>query len=292
MNYLKQVQTGIDFIEANLDLDFSLADVATASGISQWHFQRIFKALTNETLKTYIRSRRLAISLDKLLTTNTRIIDIAISAGFDSQESFTRAFKKVFDMTPHEYRKLGEKSLFLKKIQFDAEYLQHLNDGVSLEPEIFDQKKMLLVGLKTCFYSADSEKNNIAEKLPPLWEAFLSRMEEIDNTVPGMCYGVVQQTQANTDLLEYHAAIEVSDIKTLPQNLVSIEIPANTYAKFTHKGNVKNIDNTVNYAYSSWLLNSGMRHTNGADLEFYGADFNPVSENSVMHYAIPVKAAS
>ena len=99
MNYLKQVQTGIDFIEANLDLDFSLADVATASGISQWHFQRIFKALTNETLKTYIRSRRLAISLDKLLTTNTRIIDIAISAGFDSQESFTRAFKKVFDMS-------------------------------------------------------------------------------------------------------------------------------------------------------------------------------------------------
>jgi AraC family transcriptional regulator len=292
MNYLDQIQTGIDFIEAHLDFDFTLADVAKAGGISQWHFQRIFKALTNETLKTYIRSRRLANSLDKLLTTNTRIIDIAMSAGFDSQESFTRAFKKVFDMTPHEYRKVGEKSLFLKKIQFDTEYLQHINGGVSLEPEILTLNKMLLVGLKTCFYSVDSEKNNIAEKLPPLWEAFLSRMGEIENTIPGMCYGVVQQTEANTDLLEYYAAIAVSDINTLPQNMVSIEIPSCTYAKFTHKGEVKNIDNTVNYAYSSWLLKSGMRHTYGADLEFYGADFNPVSENSVMHYAIPIKAAS
>jgi AraC family transcriptional regulator len=291
MNYLDQVKSGIDYIETNLDFDFSLADVAKASGISQWHFQRIFKALTNETLKTYIRSRRLANSLEKLLTTDTKIIDIALSAGFDSQEAFTRAFKKVFDMTPHEYRKLGEKSLFPKKIQFDAEYLLHINSGVSLEPEICTQKKMRLVGLKTCFYSVDSEKNNIAEKLPPLWEAFLSRLGEIENTVPGMCYGVVQQTKEKTDLLEYYAAIEVNDCKTIPENMVYLEIPESTYAKFTHKGEVKNINNTVSYIYSSWLLQSGMRHTYGADLEFYGADYHPVSENSTMHYAIPVKPA-
>ena len=113
MNYLRQVQTGIDYIEGRLDYDITLAEVAKAAGISQWHFQRIFKALTNETLKTYIRSRRLTNSLDKLLGTNTRIIDIALSAGFESQESFTRAFKKTFDITPNEYRKLGAKSLFL-----------------------------------------------------------------------------------------------------------------------------------------------------------------------------------
>ncbi len=67
MNYLKQVQTGVDYIEANLDTEFSLADVAQAACMSQWHFQRIFKALTNETLKAYIRSRRIANSLDALL---------------------------------------------------------------------------------------------------------------------------------------------------------------------------------------------------------------------------------
>jgi len=94
MNTLMQVQKGIDFIEANLDYDLSLQQIALETGISQWHFQRIFKALTNETLKTYIRSRRLANALEKLLTTDQKIIEIAITAGFESQESFTRAFKR------------------------------------------------------------------------------------------------------------------------------------------------------------------------------------------------------
>ena len=289
MNYLMHVQAGIDYIEAHLDFDLTITQIASAAGISEWHFQRIFKALTNETLKTYIRSRRFANSLEKLITSDTRIIDIALSAGFESQESFTRAFKRAFDMTPNEYRKLGHKSMFLKKVQFDTEYLQHIHQSISLTPKIYTQKSMLLVGLKTCFYSIDSEKNNIAEKLPPLWDAFLKQMDEIKNIVPGVCYGVVQQTKDQSAQLEYYAAVEVAALKTLPQNMVSIEVPASIYAKFTHRGEVKNINNTVNYIYSSWLLQSGMRHTYGADLEFYGADYHPVSDESVIHYAIPIK---
>jgi len=57
--------------------------------------------------------------------------------------------------------------------------------------------------------------------------------------------------------------------------MVSIEIPAATYAKFTHKGVVKNLNNTANYIYSSWLLQSGRPHTGGADLEIYGAEYHP-----------------
>ena len=64
MNYLQNVQAGIDYIEKNLDAEISAANIAKVAGISQWHFQRIFKALTNETLKTYIRSRRFANALE------------------------------------------------------------------------------------------------------------------------------------------------------------------------------------------------------------------------------------
>ena len=77
MLYLRQIQEGIDFIEAHLESDIALSEVARAAGMSQWHFQRIFKALTNETLKTYIRSRRLASSMERLLSTDLRILDIA-----------------------------------------------------------------------------------------------------------------------------------------------------------------------------------------------------------------------
>lgn len=288
MNYLKQVQKGIDYIEANLDFDLPLDQVAKEAGISQWHFQRIFKALTNETLKTYIRSRRLANSLEKLLLTQDRIIDIALCAGFESQESFTRAFKKAFGLTPNEYRKLGDKSLFLRKVQFDAEYLKHINQNVSLVPEIYRQQKMQFVGLKTNFYSVDSEKNNIGEKLPPLWDAFMSRIDEIENSVPGICYGIIRQTKTKTDQLEYYAAVEVTKIGTLPRKMVSVALPPSTYAKFTHKGEVKNIDRTVNYIYSSWLLQSEKRHTYSADLEIYGADYYPGPHGKI-HYAIPIE---
>ena len=288
MYYLQNVQAGIDYIEKNLDADISAANVAKVAGISQWHFQRIFKALTNETLKTYIRSRRFANALEKLLLTNNRILEISLEAGFESQESFTRAFKQAFNMTPNQYRKSGENNLFLKKVQFDTEYLKHINQNISLEPEIYTQKKLLLVGLNTRFYSVDSEKNNIAEKLPPLWQAFLSRKNEIAHIIPNTGYGVVQQTKEHTDQLDYYAAFEVETISNIPEGMVNIQIPESTYAKFTHRGPVKNINNTVNYIYSSWLLRSGVKHSYAADLEFYGAEYHPTSDESVIHYAIPV----
>jgi AraC family transcriptional regulator len=289
VNYLKQVQTGIDYIEANLDFDISLVQVAREAGLSQWHFQRIFKALTNETLKTYIRSRRLANSLDKLLATDQKILDIAIAAGYESQESFTRAFHASFGIAPGEYRKLGDKSLFLRKVEFNAEYLRHINQNISLTPEIVQQRPMRLVGLQTRFYSVDSEKNNIGAKLPPLWADFLARLGEIEHAVAGTCYGVVRQIKEDSDQLEYFAAIEVSQTAVLPQAMMSVDIAGATYAKFTHRGEVKNIDHTVNYIYSNWLLSSGKRHTSGPDLEIYGAQYDAVSDESVMHYAIPVE---
>ena len=289
VNYLTQIQKGIDYIEANLDYNLTAAKITQHSGISQWHFQRIFSALTNETLKTYIRSRRLAISLDKLLTTNIRIIDIALSAGYNTQESFTRAFKKAFDITPNEYRKLANKNLFLKKVQIDLDYLEHINNNISLTPEIILQEQINLIGMKTYFYSVDSEKNNIADKLPPLWDAFLKRVNEIGEAIDGTCYGIIQQTKDKTDQLEYCAAIAVNLPGKVPVDMVSLQIPASSYAKFTHKGHINNINNTVNYIYSTWLIQSGKKHTYTADLEIYDSSYIAGSERSVMFYAIPIQ---
>jgi AraC family transcriptional regulator len=172
--------------------------------------------VTGETLKTYIRARRLAHSLERLLTTDLRILDIALLAGFESQEAFARAFKQSFGLTPQAYRKLGDKSLFLRKPQFLPEYLEHLQGQLSRSPELRDLPSMTLVGMRTSFFSVDSEKNNIAEQLPALWQAFLPRIGEISDSVPGMAYGVVRHEQEDSDRLEYHAALEVQPLKTLP----------------------------------------------------------------------------
>ena len=288
MDYLSQVQAGVDYIEANLDFDIELRGVAKRAGISQWHFQRIFKALTGETLKAYIRSRRLANALGKLCSSNTRILEIASSAGFESQASFTRAFKKAFGMTPNEYRKIGENSLFLRKVQINADYLRHINQRISLQPEIQKQSEMLLVGMATTFYSVDSEKNNIATKLPSLWRAFLPRLSEVKHAVPGVCYGVIRQTGERSDLLEYYAATEVIAASP-PEGMQLLVVPGQTYARFAHRGPVSDIDHTVNYIYSSWLAQSGERHSYGADLEIYGADYDAESDASIMPYAVPIR---
>lgn len=289
--YLERVRRGVDYIETKLDEDVALSAVAKAAGISQWHFQRLFKALTGETLKTYIRSRRLAASLDRLLSTDLRVLDIALAAGFESQEAFARAFKQAFGLTPQKYRGLRDKSLFLKKPRFDEQYLQQLTRNDALTPELYEQPSLRLVGLRTRFYSVDSEKNNIGEELPRLWGAFLARLPEIKSTVPGICYGVVRQEKADSERLEYHAAIAVTSIAALPEGLVSVEVPAGTYARFEHRGPAPRIDHTVSYAYATWLAQSAYRHTYAPDLEIYGAAYHPTHEDSVFHYAIPVALA-
>ncbi len=289
MDYLEQVQRGIDYIEANLELDLQSSDVARHAGISHWHFQRIFKVLTNETLKTYIRSRRFAQSLEKLAATPERILDIALAAGFETQASFTRAFSKAFGVTPAHYRKHAGDLALMRKVRFDAGYLSHIHANVSLEPEIFEQPEMQVAGLRTQFFSVDSEKNNIADKLPPLWAAFLQRLDDVPHRLPGGCYGVIQQTAERSDELEYWAAAPVTRVDSLPAGLASLRLPAARYARFAHRGLVSGLNMTVNYIYSSWLLRSGLRHTYGCDLEFYGEEYEPDSERSVIYYAIPIE---
>lgn len=288
MHYVKRVQQGIDFVESHLDTEIELSDVAKAAGLSRWHFQRVFKALTNETLKTYIRSRRFARALDQLLDTRLPILDIALASGYETQESFTRAFKMCFRITPGQYRTRGSRSSFVKKVQLDEDYLRHIHRNVSLVPDVYEQRALQLVAVRTLFYGIDSEKNNLGKKLPPLWAAFLPRLSEVPHAVPGMCYGVVSPVHTSSDQLQYFAAIEVTQRAALPHGMLALKVPSARYAKFSHQGPAQGIDSTVNYIYSTWLLSSGTSHSGGVDLEVYDARYHATSDASLMHYAIPL----
>ncbi len=287
--YLAQVQRGVDLVEERLDEALVLRDVSKAAGMSHWHFQRIFKALTGETLMTYVRSRRLSRSLDRLLRTQTGILEIALDAGFESQAAFTRAFKSAFGMTPGAYRKIGDKSLFLQKARIDADYLTHIHGNVSMTPVIVERPAMRLAGLRTEIYGVDSDKNNIAERLPPLWDVFLKRLPTLGENAGDACYGVIQQQSEDTERLVYTAAVPVSPDADLLEGFVEVHLPAARYAVFTHKGPSDQLDHTVNYIYSGWLARSGERHAYSADLEIYDHRFDATSDESVIEYAIPLQ---
>jgi AraC family transcriptional regulator len=105
MDHLKQIQRAVDYIEENLRDELPFWDIAKRAGYSMWHFQRVFGATVGDTVKEYIRKRRLASALHDLAATEKRILDIALEYQFESQESFSRAFKGEFGRTPGECRK-------------------------------------------------------------------------------------------------------------------------------------------------------------------------------------------
>lgn len=288
MDYLAQLQRSVDFIETHLDDELSIGDVARAAGISRWHYQRIFRAMTGETVKAYIRARRLSRSLHRLRHTELRVLDIAIMAGFASQEAFARAFKKAFGVTPSHYRARGGGPL-VEKTSFDEAYLRHVAaQDAAREPRLVRYEPRTFVGMRSTFLGPDSERNNIAERLPPLWDAFMARAHEVPGRIPGACWGIVEQADPEDDELSYVAVVEVGGDVVVPTGMVRVDLPATLYAHFEHRGPSTTLDHTVSYIYAAWLLSSGRRHTYGPDLERYGLDYDPASPDSVIGYAIPI----
>ena len=103
----EQIISIIDYVEGNLTEDIFVNDVARQAYTSIPHLYRIFPYATGCTIGTYIRKRRLSLSIYDLIHTDKRIIDIAITYGYNSQESYIRAFKQMFGITPGKYRRAG-----------------------------------------------------------------------------------------------------------------------------------------------------------------------------------------
>ena len=93
-----------DWIEQNLDKALSIDEVAAKAGYSKWHLQRMFRAVTKQTLGEYIRERRLTLAAEALRKTQRPVFDIAMQYGYDSQQTFSRVFRRQFDQTPTAYR--------------------------------------------------------------------------------------------------------------------------------------------------------------------------------------------
>ena len=100
------IKNTIDYIETHLEDELSLETVANFAGFSKYHFHRIFQKDIGMTVMEYVRTRRIAVSASQLLYTDQKIIDIAFQYHFETQESYTRAFKKIYKLPPGHYRKI------------------------------------------------------------------------------------------------------------------------------------------------------------------------------------------
>lgn len=107
MDWVKGVQHAIDYIETHLTEELKLEEIAAKSYSSPWHFQRVFSILCGYTVGEYIRNRRLALAGKELQETSEKVIDIALKYGYESPDSFARAFARFHGITPSEARRKG-----------------------------------------------------------------------------------------------------------------------------------------------------------------------------------------
>lgn len=113
IDYKKRVFRAMNFISRNIEQDLSLEEVARAASFSMFHFHRIFKAVTGETVAGFTRRLRLELAANRLLSKQLEdITKIAIDCGFSSSQNFAKAFRQHFGMTPSDYRKskIGNRS--------------------------------------------------------------------------------------------------------------------------------------------------------------------------------------
>lgn len=108
MNYSNDVSKAIKYIQQHISTKLTLLEISEFVGYSSYHFHRLFKHETGLSLYDYIKQQRLIQSAILLKYTNRSILDIALQAQFTSQESFTRAFRKGFNLPPKKYRKLHQ----------------------------------------------------------------------------------------------------------------------------------------------------------------------------------------
>ncbi|WP_445457762.1 AraC family transcriptional regulator [Flavobacterium sp. HNIBRBA15423] len=122
--YIKRINTVFEYIDDNLDSELSLETIAKIAFYSPYHFHRIFKIITNETLNNYITRRRIEKSAALLLhKKEITISDLVTQFGFTSISTFTRAFKNYYGESPTSFRKSN--SLKFSKIsQIDSKNSQ------------------------------------------------------------------------------------------------------------------------------------------------------------------------
>ena len=294
MTHIEQVQRAIDYIESHLNDELDIDVIAKEAAFSRWHFQMVFSSIIGESVKAYIRKRRLSLSFKRLKNENHRILDIALDAGFESQEAFSRAFKNQFGMNPGDCRKEKFKNvMILQKPQITMDYLNHLYGGFIMKPVFKKLSEFKVIGLGEKFISIlSTEKNNLFV-IPALWDKYLIRKNEIkkinNNVDFGICLPVENKFKTHPDECLYLACAEVQNFDNVPDGMITRLIPSGEYAVFTHKGKLDKLDHSMNYIYGLWLPKSGKKLREAPDLELYDSRFNLDSDASELDIYIPIE---
>lgn len=283
--HIEPVAKAIRFIEERLDQPLDVKQVSGHIGFSEYYFHRMFLSVLGESVAEYVRKRRLSQAAKSILSGEQKLIEVALSCGYDSQEAFTRAFKTMFGMTPGQLRKLGRMPLEKKPATVDM--MLHLEEGLTMQPVIVEHKEELVIGMGGSF------AENPFWEINKLWDKFNEREDEIPNIKGNYALGVCMPKHDDLPVKEgdsfvYIAGRPVSSLDEVPEGMVAVKIPSRKYAKFTHKGPLTNLPHTVNYIWGTWLPKSEYKHANSPDFELYDERFDVKTLSGEIDIFVPI----
>ncbi|QFR49634.1 AraC family transcriptional regulator [Sulfurimonas lithotrophica] len=235
-DYLQSIYKVIFYIEQNYSEDLTLEELSKVAGFSKYHFHRIFKSIVGENLSEYIRRVRLSSTTLKFKT-NLNITQIAQISGYETNASFSKAFKNHFGITPKEFSKNAKKR----------------KGDKMLKPKILNIDPIdVLYARKTGDYrtSADEAWNVIVD---------FAYANDLSGKVK-FRYGIAHDNPAivESDKIRYDACLEINDKSIKPNGKIQAkQLSGGKYAVFMHNGSYEQLDKTYKNI-GDWIVDSGV----------------------------------
>ena len=259
MDTLENMKLAIDYIERNLDGEIEYARIAQIAFCSQYHFQRMFGFLTGVPLSEYIRRRRLTLAAFDLQNGAEKIIDIALKYGYNSPDSFSRAFVAMHGIIPSKAREKGISLKAYPRITFSLS----LKGVVEMNYRIEQKASFNIVGIKRRF----SHVEGLGENIGKMWREIPS---ETIGQIAGLGDGLVavysgMYEDNTTDY--YIASITEQDC---PESMSKLAIPTLTWAIFEITGPMPTAMAEIwGRIFSEWFPTSGYEHAEAPEVEWY-----------------------
>lgn len=166
-----------------------------------------------------------------------------------------------------------------------------------MQSEIIHLPALILVGFSARFISALSPEANNLRVIPPLWDKLMSRRRELGVEIHAPAYGACRplrlSERSHPQELEYLAGFALEQpIDPLPAEMTLWRVEPATYVRFTHRGSLAKLQETITYVYDTWLPASGQKRAEGVEFELYDEKFRGDSPDSELGYFVPLAATS
>lgn len=269
MDWITGISKAIDYIEEHITEPTDYARAAKEACSSSFNFQRVFALLCGYTLGDYVRMRRLTLAGEELLSTDAKVIDVALKYGYDSPESFSRAFTRFHGVSLSAVRK-GAAIRSFSRICVKL----ILTGGSIMEYRIEKKQAAKIICRRREFTKPGDDYTN--REIPEFWNE-CGR----DGSIQKLC-GYIKDSAQFKGLLGVCFSTEMTDSgfpygigaeydgESDPQDFEIVEIPAYTYAVFTVRGRMPDaFRGTYRKICTEFFPQSGYEYGNGVEIEVY-----------------------